>query len=392
MQNLRARPQELLDLRWVANSKFLWRRKDGGELDRKDLRTILTLKKSTSKPEDGGSDHGKIDSALELIRLGSLADEVGTLKDEIRRKRNEWIIIDTTFMSAENAYKLASSLLGSLDFVTANKTAWADRGMCQKLYSTASQTRTLLGLNCTVGVWADQMEYVPLFLKILRRREGQIAKRDNSSLNLFLAKVGEGFSPKKALAAVVAGGYLEPGAVDLAPEVKDQIIKLKVASNVCAAITGFSIAKSSEKTLQKLEPSLMRRATTEDLAKWHLSGRQHGLYPALLSRITLKGSSEAIEMGARFTELDGKNPLAKDFRGKNAISLSFVGKGPEFVHAGYGGAPRTAKKLLWEAERIAKLSKASPSRNFDPLPVVVAVRSKDPDALWKQSSLLSKID
>jgi homoserine dehydrogenase len=377
-------PSELLDLRWIANSRMILKRKDGGELGRKNLRTILNFKKSNLEGV-----LSEEDSELELIKFADLSHEINALKSETDGGSKGWIVIDTSYIQAEKAYNIVASLLGCAGYVTANKTPLANYEMCRKLYCKAVETKTLLGLNCTVGVWADQMEYIPLFLKILNRKDGHIEKRDNSSLNLFFTKVGSGSSPKEALAEVVAGGYLEPGAVDLTPEVKDQLIKLKVASNVSSAISGFAI-KTSEKELEKTESSLVTKAGTKDLANWHLSGRKNGTYPALVSGLNLLGSAEKIESSIQFTELQARNMLARDFKGKNAISISFAG-GRGFVHSGFGGSRRTAKMLVWEADRIARLSSLHDASDFDPMPILKAIKANDPDAISKRSALLSKV-
>lgn len=130
-----------------------------------------------------------------------------------------------------------------------------------------------LGLNGTQGVWVDQMEYVPLFLRALSGKDGIILKRDNPSVNLFFARLGDGWTPTEAFQDVISGGFLEPGAVDLAPEVKDQIIKLRVTANLCALLTGYSIS-TPENELNKKEASLLHDSGAEDLARWHLSGRR----------------------------------------------------------------------------------------------------------------------
>lgn len=228
---------------------------------------------------------------------------------------------------------------------------------------------------------------------ILGRREGVVIKRDNSSLNLFLAGVGDGLSAKEALAKVAAGGYLEPGATDLRPEVRDQIVKLKVLTNVCVATTKYR-AVVTEREIDQLGAQLVPKAEPEELARWHLSGRRKGRYPALVSSVRINGLDKMIDCGASFMELEKSHPLAMDLYGKNAISIQITSESSNFVNAGYGGAPKTAKKLLWEADRAVRLSrklKQGSWMKFDPIPIMTAVQIKDPDAMEKQNLLFSKI-
>ena len=108
----------------------------------------------------------------------------------------------------------------------------------------------------------------------------------------------------------------------------------------------------------------------------------------------IDGVNKTIDCSASFMELEKSHPLAMDLYGKNAISIKITGRGSNFVNAGYGGAPKTAKKLLWEADRAARLFqklKKGSWKKFDPIPVMMAVQLKDADAMEKQSLLFSKI-
>jgi homoserine dehydrogenase len=237
------------------------------------------------------------------------------------------------------------------------------------------------------------LEYVPLLVSILGRHEGVVIKRDNSSLNLFFASVGSGLSAEEAMARVMAGGYLEPGATDLRPEVQDQIVKLKVLTNVCATTTHYR-ALVPERKIDQLASQLVLKAEPEELTNWVLSGRREGRYPALVSTVRINGLDKTIDCTASFMELQKSHPLAINLYGKNAISMQISGRASNFVSAGYGGAPKTAKKLLWEADRVARLLqklKKGSWKKFDPIPIMTAVQLKDPDAMEKQSLLFSKI-
>jgi len=303
------------------------------------------------------------------------------------------MIIDSTHMNTADCYKISSKLIGVSALITANKTAWANRNYCTKLFSLAAEGKTLLSLNCTLGVWADQLEYVPLLDSILGRRQGVVTKRDNSSLNLFFASVGGGLSAKEALAKVAAGGYLEPGAVDLRPELQDQFVKLKVLTNVCAATTKYQ-AVVPERQIDQLAAQLVPNADPDELREWHLSGRKEGRYPALVSSVRINGMEKTVDCIVCFTELEKSHPLAVDLYGKNAILIQISGRGSNFVNAGYGGAPKTAKKLLWEADRATRLLRKLKQGNwkmFDPIPIMTAVQLRDQDAIEKQHSLFSKI-
>ena len=383
-----AKPSEQLELMWTADSKRFFRRKDGEAFTRKNLRAILQMKENESEAEMKQTVR---DDSIEIVNFSNTSQEVSLVKDEIAD--GKWIAIDSTYSKADTAYEIATRLFDSsiFSFITASKTAWANHDMCLKLYSKARETKTFLGLNCTLGVWVDQMEYLPLFLKLLGREKGLIAKRDNSSLNLFFTRLNQGWSPKKAFENVVAGGYLEPGAINLVPEVRDQIIKLKAAANLCSAMTGFVLEKS-DRASDEVEDDLVSKADNKELAKWFISGRKDGHYPALLSSIAIDGDGETINLEIKFSELDSEHVLAKDFPGKNAVSVRKSGRGSEFAHAGYGGAPKTATKLIWEAERVSRLSDSGRRLSkFEPMPIITAVELHDPDALQKQASIVSMI-
>jgi len=388
VEDICSNPPTHFELWWITDSSKLYARNDGKAFNRSDINWILKSKARGSK----NSAHPSAPPSLKLTKFQSLRDEISLLEEEIGSEPKNWMIIDSTHMDAAGCYKISSRLMGVSALITANKTGWANRRYCSRLFSLATESKTLLSLNCTLGVWADQLEYVPLLDSILGRREGVVVKRDNSSLNLFFASVGGGLSAKEALARVVAGGYLEPGSIDLRPEVQDQIIKLRVLTNICATTTQFR-AVVSERKIDQLAARLVLRADPEELARWHLSGRKEGRYPTLVSSVRINGVDKTIDSDASFMELEKSNPLAMDLYGKNAISIQITGSG-EFVNAGYGGAPKTAKKLLWEADRAARLSQKLKQRNwkkFDPIPIMTAVKLNDLDAMEKQKLLFSKI-
>lgn len=376
----------LLDIRLLCDSRAVYRRRDSNSLTRKNLQSLLRMKKSSR------SEIGERDSSIEILEFSSPKQETGLLLDEIKRSDENWIVIDSTYSEASDGFEIASALLNvpSTSLVTANKTAWADRDLCVKLYSLARDSRCLLGLNCILGVWVDQMEYIPLFLRMLKADEmGLISKRDNSSLNLFFTRLNQGLSPSRAFFDVKKGGYLEPGAQNLVPEVRDQITKLYAASNLCSAITGY---RSSDEVKDNIQLMLISKDSTQELTEWFLSGKKSRRYPALISSITVTPSEEEIKTKIEFTELERDNSLATNFPGKNAISLRKSNRMGEFIHAGYGGAVKTALKLMWEANRAAILTNnIRPRANFDPIQIFEALEQKEPDALVKRSSLTKKI-
>jgi homoserine dehydrogenase len=383
-------PTTNFKVRWIADSSKLFGRKDGKALDRLDLKWILKSKSHGSK---NNSDLSRMPASLKSTNFQTLREEISLIQEEVSSAPKDWMIIDSTHMDAASCYKISSSVMGVSALITANKTAWANRKYCRKLFSLATEVKTLLSLNCTLGVWADQLEYVPLLDSILGPRKGVVIKRDNSSLNLFFASVGDGLPAKEALAKVAAGGYLEPGATDLRPEVEDQIVKLKVLTNVCAATTHYRAVVPERKIDQRCT-ELVPKAEPEELARWHLSGRSEGRYPALVSSVRIDGLDKTIESSASFIELEKNHPLAMDLFGKNAISIQIIDENSNFVNTGYGGASKTAKKLLWEADRAVRLLQKLKQGNwnkFDPIPLMTAVKLRDPDAVGKQRSFFSKI-
>lgn len=369
-----------LDLKWVASSRFLFKRSDGKNLSAKNIRWLLRSRKiPDSRPED----------VLQVLPFDNVGEEIRVLKQEIEPQSN-WIVIDSTYVREGDSYDITSNLLGRVNaLISANKTAWANRKFCERLYLQAAKENTLLGLNCTVGVWNDQLDYVPLFLSVLDEGEGLVTKRDNSSLNLFFAKIEDGLSPERALADVAAGGYLEPGATSLQPEVRDQVIKLRILVNLSHMISGFDIETSDEK-LRDLSSTLEKRAYPSELASWHLAGRSKGYYPALVSSLEIDGKRRKIEADATFVDLHKYHELAKNFRGRNVVSTRIMGKG-NFVHAGYGGASKTALKLVKEAEWTSKLSAIKGSEDFDPIPVLMGLKVGDTEARRKNLAFASKL-
>ena len=375
-----------LELKWVADSKSLFKKSEGGKIGRSDLSWILRSKEKKESEAEKKSPKG-----LEVTNFRGLDEELTLLNDELGRNEENWVVINSTYMKESDSFKVASLLIEKVRaLITADKTAWAKREYCEKLFLKATERKTLLDLNCTVGVWNDQMDYVPLFLSKLGKREGLITKRDNSSLNLFFAEIDDGLSSKEALAKVTEGGFLEPGATDLRPEVRDQVIKLEILANICGALTSFSI-DTPEERLRNLSTELEQRADPSELAAWHLSGLKKGSYPALVSKLDVRGSIEAeIEL----LELPRGDVLARSFRGKNVVSTRLAESRSEFVHAGYGGAPRTAKKLIHGAERASKLVRKVEkikTDDFIPIPVLAGMKVGDAEAMKKSVAIFSKV-
>jgi hypothetical protein len=319
----------------------------------------------------------------------SVQQEAQLIAEMTREPKKDWVIIDATTLNAESGRAMAHCVMGCACYCTANKNPWADHGLCAKLYQEAEGAHTLLGLNCVTGVWVDQMEILPVVMQQLKSGRLIVVKRDNSSLNLFFEKVGSGIQADKAVATIAARGYLEPGAVGLESEVRDQRLKARIAANISGLLRGFKI-DFADNTLSRNNPGKPLSLNPNDIADWHKSGRRKNLYPALITEINIETEIKRISTAVSFDAVPCGHPLARDFGGKSAISIqafydtkfewphkSNRKRNRRFVHSGFGGGAKTAEKLLWEAKRAIELVKSCSMSTFSPIPVLWALANQE---------------
>ena len=374
---------------WFADSNRIITKRDYGAFTSSEIRELVRVKEKF--PNTFGSKYQERTSAL-IREFHSPSEETEILETLISDPKDNWIIIDTTSAGARANYKIVSGAMGCLSYCTANKSPWADYKLCVDLYRMAEKSQTLLGLNCTAGVWLDQMDILPILMQRLVSGCIVILKRDNPSLNIFFEKVGKGKKIDQALYEIARGGYLEPGATDLLPEVRDQVVKANIAVNICGIIRNRVpsqvIESSWGRTLESLDPP--------NLADWHLRGRKKGMYPALITLIHVDADHGEIHSRVGFEDLPRGHPLAEDFDRKNVISIQassdakfnwscaiIHGRRGSFVHAGRGGALVTARKLLHESKRAIVLSRCTPPPNavFSPLPILCGLTCGRRDAI-----------
>jgi len=294
--------------------------------------------------------------------------------------------------------------MGCLAYCCANKTQWADYDFCLELYELARREQTFLCLNCTQGVWLDQMEYLPVLLQNFEGGKLKLIKRDNPSLNLFYEKVWNNVSPLDAFSQIRKGGYLEPNASDLYAEVKDQLIKAKITQNLCSTLKKVKVHEIESIHADDLFSNAPKSAKPEDIASWHIFNRRRGTYPALASEIQVISNPREIRNNAAFANLPKHHPLARDFGGRNALCIEgeeahFTWNnsrrnphGPRFfVHAGFGGARKTAEKLVWEAQRACWLKSHEKSIEFSPIPAIVGLQVGEEYAMNVKHTLSSRL-
>ncbi len=384
LAQLSGRSGKRLDVCWVADSSCLVSRTGGGKLSPAEISEVLRAKQSPPGLRT-------LRATFAVSEFSSAKEEAGLLRDLMHEKRDEYVVLDTTFLNSADAFHLASKLMGILGICTANKTAWADIDLCRRLFSMATDGGTFLGLNCTQGVWLDQMEYIPIAAAKLGTRIIRISKRDNSSLNFLFNRASAGLSPDSIYDELAAGGYLEPGGTDLLPEVKDQQIKAKITTNVCSIIGGLRLT-SREQTLHQILAGGPLSAGVEDLCSWFISGRKRG-FPALVTEMTMTGDAKSISCALRFRVLDRNHPLGEDFHGRNTFSISLDGDTRRsFTHrGGPGGAANTARKLLEEAHEVIRLAPLRHGDSFSPLPALTGLESGDAKTLSKARNLLNTL-
>ena len=131
VENICSNPPTNLEVRWIADSTRLFERNDGKVLARSDLKWIL---KSKTYGSANNSDLSRVPASLKLTNFQTLREEISLIGEEISDEPKDWIIIDSTHMDAADCYKISSSVMGVSSLVTANKTAWANRNYCSKLF------------------------------------------------------------------------------------------------------------------------------------------------------------------------------------------------------------------------------------------------------------------
>lgn len=371
-------------LYWVADSSRIISRKDGKKLTASDVAKITRAKR-------GKKGLGGLPASFAATDFEGAKEEARILSEIIQPALDEWVVFDTTYLDARSAYGLASELMGALAICTANKTAWADPPMCRDLFSRARKQKTFLGLNCTQGVWIDQMEYVPVAASRLSTRTVHILKRDNSSLNFLFSRASEGLSPGQIYQALTDGGYLEPGGTDLLPEIKDQQTKARITTNICA-ILGRLEVRSSKQSVPEVLASGPGSASVDDLCAWHISGRKCG-YPSLVTEIVMDGSSRTMTCCLSFQILERKHPLGRSFHGANAFSIAVAQGGKSFTHrGGPGGSVNTARRLIREAEEVMRLSGGRQTDSFSPIPILTGLSAGDKKAESRTRTLRELLD
>ena len=386
-----------LGFNWVSDSKGIWRGKDRLPLREIDLTHIMESKKSMLSKDSVRN--------VTYKEFDNLTNQTNLLQSIIGERRDRWVIIDSTYTDAKSAFKLCSATMGCLAYCCANKTQWANYEFCRQLYERARQEQTLLCLNCTQGVWLDQMEYLPALLENFESGKLNLVKRDNPSLNLFYEKTWKKISPSYAFFQIGKQGYLEPNASDLFAEVKDQLIKAKITENFCSVLTKIKAHETEQIRVEDLFSEIPRSAKPEDIANWHISNRKLGLYPALTSEVQVKTDPAEIKTNSAFVNLPQDHPLARDFGGKNALCIEAdearftwtknsrrnMKKRGFFVHSGFGGARKTADKLVWEAKRVCRLNSSKKRKEFSPIPVLLGLKVGEAYAIHVKRELSDRL-
>ncbi len=386
-----------LGFHWVSDSKGIWRRTDGLSLREIDLTHIMKSKNSRL-PKDTVRN-------VTYEEFDNLTKQTDLLQSIIGERRDRWVIIDSTYIDEKSAFEICGTTMGCLAYCCANKTQWANYELCRQLYERARREQTFLCLNCTQGVWLDQMEYLPVLLESFENGKLNLVKRDNPSLNLFYEKIWKKISPSNAFSQIGKQGYLEPNASDLFAEVKDQLIKAKVTQNFCSILTKIKAHGTEQIQVDDLFSKIPKSARPEDIANWHTSNRKQGLYPALTSEVQLKTEPPEIKTKLAFVNLPQDHPLARDFGGRNALCIEAdearftwtnnsrrtKKKQGFFVHSGFGGARKTADKLVWEAKRVCRLNISKKRKEFSPIPVIFGLKVGESYAIHVKHALSNRL-
>ena len=383
---------------WVADSKRILTKRQRTPFSKTEAEKILEIR-DVAKEQSQEREYEKRIYGCRVHSFEDHATEISIIHELMSETLQTTIILDATSSGAHENYGVAKNVMGCLAYCTGNKMPWADYELCSLLYREARRRATLLGLNCTLGVWVDQMEVLPILTRALKSGSVEFLKRDNSSFNFFFAKVGSGMAVDRAIAQIGASGHLEKIGPDaLLTEVKDQTLKARIAANICAVMRGKAPPIERKSASKIRSPPTPDSVDPVEVARWHLEGRKRGKYPALVSEVNVNATSPRWEVG--FRELPFGHPLARDFPGRCAIfarptqDAKFTWSGDRsrkpskgFAYSGYGGAVRTAAKLLWEAERAISLSQLSLGEECFPLPVLCSLAAGRREAIVLQRRL-----
>jgi len=351
---------------WVVDSRRLWHSENDKPLCQRDVVDLIKFRKSTRL----------------ITEEFHTAREERKLIESYMPEKHNWVVIDASHSGPDVSQEISQGLMGCYAFCCANKALWTNFALCRRVYDLAVENRTYLCLNCIQGVWVDQMEYVPLMAQNLESGRVTITKRDNSSLNLFFTRIGHGVPVSEAFSELGDRGYLEPNATDLFPEIKDQWNKARITRNVCSLITKTPPSRN-DPMLQRKLPNGPDSPEPTDIAKWYLRKRREGGYPSLVSQVNIDVGAREVNCEMSFKVLVKTDPLARDFAGRNAIaiepknatftwtSLKGGSSSKGLCRSGFGGARRTAEKLLWESIRVSRLRGAR-RVEFYPIPIMNA--------------------
>lgn len=384
-------------LYWVADSKRFVATRSGRAFKKREVHQLIEIRRKSQfkfeeqcrKKISGCVAHRFEDSSSEAAILCSLTSD----------SRHDWIIIDATSSKGEVAHKVALVSMGCLSYCAANKTPWATYESSKELFDQAEHTKTLLGLNCTVGAWVNEMEILPPITNALKHGSITVLKRDNSCLNFFFRKTYKGRSAAAAFSDLADKGLLEPNATDLSVEINDQIVKANIVANILGVIRGITPIC---KVRIKENFSGSNSASLQYIADWHRRGRQRGSYPALVTEIRI-GANEELSCQVKFDELPLSHPLAHDLQG-NAFSVQ-ASPDAEFkwsfgntksqrritFYTGGGNYSRTAAKLLNEAQQTTTLFSSRSRAKFSPLPILWAEARREPNAVRLEKKIASSL-
>jgi hypothetical protein len=381
---------------FIADSKHVLSKSGGRTFSKRDLQKMVTIKNMESLASH--KDYGNSLKGCRVDEFDTFEQELSIIRDLTSSSICNWVILDMSQLSAEADCELVRRLLGCMAYCTGNKAPWADYQLCSDLYGEAKRRRTQLGMNCTTGVWVDQLEVLPIVVLGLKEGRVDVRKRDNSSFNSFFSKLGQGFDSDRAISEIAAAGHLEKSdASTLSAEVKDQTYKACISANICGILREKKPILSQE--IYSGPSAGPKSLSPRDIATWHLEGRKRGKYPALIGGIRM--DDQELSCDITFEELSKEDTLARDFPAKCAFSVkayphtrflwsSTRGKHSRrgYANSGYGGASRTAAKLLWEAERAISLSQEAESDDgFSPLPILTELSAGRVNAKFLQMRL-----
>jgi hypothetical protein len=390
--NILISAEDSIGIHLIADSRNIFWKRDIRPFNRNEIRSLISWKRGRgsgkSRPRPYFSSPGTISQSVDSLR-----EEIKALETVLAGSKHRWVVIDATSMPSEQDFLLIKSMMGCGAYCTVNKSPWTDFSKCKKLFSEAFSTGSLLGLNCTSGVWSDQLESIPLALREIRKI-GQlvIEKRDNSSLNSFFSILNKGMSATSAISRVEQRGHLEPGAVNgFVPEIKDLENKAKIIAN----ISGVTL-KITPKKARKEDSFTPDFSAPEEIAQWYLEGKKLGAYRAPRSQLRIDIDGKEILTKMEYDGMPKTHLLARDFPWKCAFTIRTEKQSTRegFLGIGYGGAEKTAKKILWEVNRSKELL-MNPSFNREelgqPLPILAELALHQGSAVGLQSVLYDKL-